>query len=375
MSAERVLDRRTLNRTLLARQLLLERVDLPIPAAVEQLVGLQAQVPVDPYVALWSRLRDFDPDELGRLLLDRDAVRMTLLRSTIHLVTADDSLRIRPLLQELLERAFASSPFARSLEGLDPAPLLARGVELVEERPRTVAQLAAALGALWPDRDPTALAYAVRYLVPLVQVTPRGVWGKTLQATLTTQAGWLGREEPAATVDELVLRYLRAFGPASAADVRTWSGLARLRPVLDRLRPQLRVYRDEGGRELLDVADGEIGDPAAAAPVRLLPQYDNVFLSHADRGRVFDAIVWDGSFVHCGTVFVDGFLAGAWKFGRDGIEVDLRTRVDRAQRRELAVETEALRAFLTSSRRDRGGASRSAARTGARGGSGTARPP
>jgi hypothetical protein len=346
-----VLDRRTLNRTLLARQRLLERVDARPVDVVEHLVGMQAQVPLDPYVGLWSRLRTFDPAELGGELLARRVVRMTLLRATLHLVSSRDALRLRPPLQPMLERAFASSPFARALAGLDLGPFIARGVELVEETPLTIAQLREQLARDWPDHDANALAYAVRYLVPLVQVTPRGVWGATMQPTVTTLSGWVGSEPVGASVDELVLRYLRAFGPASTADVRSWSWLADVRSIVARLRSRLRVYRDETGRDLYDVADGVFADPAAPAPVRFLAEYDNVFLAHADRSRIMDSVVWGAAFTHHGTFFVDGFLAGAWKLHRRKrdatLTVELRTRVRPAARKQVEEEAEGLLAFLT----------------------------
>jgi Winged helix DNA-binding domain len=344
-----VLDRQTLNRTLLARQFLLERVDADPLSLVEQLVGLQAQVPLDPYVACWTRLRSFDPDALGRALLDRRAVRMTLLRATLHLVSRADALRLRPLLQEMLERAFAASPFGKELAGVDLAPVLERGAELVEREPQTLTLLRAVLAEQWPEHDPNALAYAVRYLVPLVQVTPRGVWGRTAQPTVTTLAGWLG-EQPAApaAVDEYVLRYLRAFGPASTADLRTWSGLTDLSPVVARLRPRLRAYRDEQGRELLDVHDGLVVD-AATPPVRFLGQFDNVFLAHADRSRIMATVRWDASFAHRGAFLVDGYLAGAWKLtqerGHASLAVEARVPVPSCRRRELRAEAEAFLAF------------------------------
>ena len=346
-----VLDRRVLNRALLARQLLLGRVQTEPLAAVERLVGMQAQVPLDPYVGLWSRLRAFDPDVLGRALLERRAVRMTLMRATLHLVSSIDACRIRPLLQGVLERAFASSPFARSLDGVDLPALLARGRELVEAEPMTLSRLRAALASEWPDGDANALAYAVRYLVPLVQVTPRGVWGAAMQPTVTTLGGWLGRAEAEpATVDELTLRYLRSFGPASAADVRTWSWLSDVRGVLERLRPQLCTYRSETGRELYDARDGLFVDPETPAPVRFLPEYDNLFLAHADRSRIMDAVTWGTSFAHWGSFFVDGFLAGAWKLKKQRREaallVEPRRRLRAGERREVVREAEALLGFL-----------------------------
>jgi DNA glycosylase AlkZ-like len=352
------LDTRTLNRTLLARQCLLGRVDAEPLDLVERLVGLQAQIPLDPYVGLWTRVCDFDPEVLGRALLARRAVRMTLLRSTLHLVTSDDALRVRPLLQEMLERAFVSSLFARRLEGLDVAPVLARGRDAVEQRPQTIADLGRALAEEWPDRDADALAYAVRYLVPLVQVTPRGVWGRTLAPTVTTLARWLGREPSAeGTLDELVLRYLRAFGPASSADVRAWSWLRDVRAIVDRLRPRLCAYRDERGRTLYDVPDAAFADPSTPAPVRFLPQYDNVFLSHADRGRIMDAVTWGSSFAHRGAFLADGFLAGSWKLAKHGstatLTVDIHAPVRPKLHRQIREEAEALLTFLTPQARNR----------------------
>ena len=347
-----MLDRRTLNRTLLARQSLLERVDADPLDMVERLVGMQAQVPLDPYVGLWSRLRSFDPNELGEALLARRVVRMTFLRSTLHLVSSDDALRLRPLLQQMLERAFASSPFARALDGVDLRPVLAGGSELLEQEPRTIAQLRDALGAEWPACDAKALAYAVRYLVPLVQITPRGVWGRTLQPTVTTLATWLDdRAGEVATADDLVLRYLRVFGPATAADIRTWSWLTDIQRVLERLRPCLRAYKDEHGRTLFDVEDGVIAESDTPAPVRLLPEYDNVFLSHADRSRIVNNVQWNSSFRNRGALLADGFLAGAWKLTREKthatLEINARTHISRQQRADIRKEAQELLAFLS----------------------------
>jgi hypothetical protein len=286
-------------------------------------------------------------------LEDRRLVRMTLFRATLHLVASDDALRLRPLLQSMLERACASSPFARALVGLDFAPVQARAVRLLEQSPLTLTQLRAALAKEWPDWDANALAYAVRYLTPLVQVTPRGVWGKAMQPTVTTLDRWLAEQPSPAetTVDELVVRYLRAFGPASTSDVRTWSWLDNVQAVVDRLEERLRVFRDEAGRRIYDVEDGIFIDGAGPAPVRFLPQYDNVFLSHADRSRIMDKVRWDASFARRGTLFVDGFLAGAWKLTRKRREVtltaEIRTSCPPSQRRAIKQEAESLLAFLS----------------------------
>jgi DNA glycosylase AlkZ-like len=349
------LDRRTLGRALLARQRLLERADVPVPEMVEHLVGLQAQVPRDPYISLWSRLERFDPETLERLLLERAAVRMTLMRATLHLATAADAQPLRAAMQDVCERTFAASPFRRRLEGLDLAALLEAGRGLLEDRPRTIAELGTALAGRWPDRDRQAMAYAVRYLVPLVQVTPRGLLRRSEAPRLATLDAWLGaprgpRPEPGLALDATVRRYLRAFGPATVSDIRAWSGRADLRGVVDRLRPSLRIYRDEAGRELLDVADGIFASGDAPAPVRLLGEYDNVFLGHADRSRVTGDLSWGMAYARRGAFFVDGTLAGAWRSseanGRGVLALDAHRTLRRGDRAAVRDEAMSFARFL-----------------------------
>jgi hypothetical protein len=328
---EPVLALRSLNRTLLARQLLLGRVDRPPDEVVEHLVGLQAQEPIDPYVALWSRIEGFEPMALSDLLADRGVVRAQLLRGTIHLVTARDALTMRPVLRPVLERMLASgSPFGRSLAaaGVDVSEVAAAGRALLEESPRTRAELRDALAPQFPAADATALAQAVTFMVPVVQVPPRALWRSSGQARWAMTESWLGH--PLATdeaPDALVLRYLAAFGPASAADVRAWSGLTGAAEILDRLRPSLRAFRDEAGRELLDVADAPQPDPEMPAPVRFLPVYDNVVLAHADRSRIVAEDyrrVWLAlDMINYGSILVDGFGRAIWRVAREGASVTL----------------------------------------------------
>ena len=276
---------------------------------------MQAQVPNAPYVGLWTRLEGFQPSELSDLIIKRRAVRLGLLRNTIHLVTARDCLALRPPFQSLLERSLKTSAFGRNLEGIDMIALIAQATVLMEERPRTFSELGNLLQRRWPDRDATSLAYAIRYLVPIVQVPPRGIWGKSAQPTWTTAELWLGRPlERKPSVEQLILRYLAAFGPAAVADISAWSGLKALRQVVERLRPKLRTFRDERGRELFDVLDGPLPDPDTPAPPRFLPEYDNLLIGHDDRTRVIDHAYRYVIFI--GTLLVDGFVQGTWTIKR-----------------------------------------------------------
>jgi hypothetical protein len=315
-----VLGVRELNRATLARQMLLRRWKLPAADAIERLVGMQAQVPTDPYIGLWARLDGFRHDELAGLLADRHAVRGTLMRSTLHLVTARDMLAVCPVMQPVIDRSFRTgSPFGRRVEGVDLEALLAAGRELVEERPRTRAELRSLLGERWPDHDDDALAMAITYLLPMVQVTPRGVWGKSAQATWTTVEAWLGRPvDPVPSLDGVVTRYLGGFGPASVNDVQAWSGLTRLREVIDRLRPRLRVFRGEAGRELFDLPDAPRPKADAPAPVRFLPEFENALIGYRDRSRVIGA---EGRGSDPPGIFraflVDGFVGGRWDLVRE----------------------------------------------------------
>ncbi|AJE80998.1 hypothetical protein SLNWT_0622 [Streptomyces albus] len=342
-----VLSARALNRATLARQLLLEPAESTVPEALEHLLGLQAQNVRPPYFALAARLARFRPEDLSAPMAGRQAVRSATLRSTLHTHTARDLLRLRPFVQPAKDRELHH--FRKGLTGVDLDRLSALARELVEDEPRTMAQLRTALGAAWPDAEPRALAMAARCLLPLIQVTPRGLWGRGGQVALTTAEKWLGRAAAEAVeplgAGEAVRRYLAAFGPASVKDMGTWCGLTGLRAGFEELRPALRVFRDEHGTELFDLPEAPRPDPDTPAPPRFLPEYDNLLLSHADRTRVIPPVhrhrhVRGNQAFR--TLLLDGFLAGLWRLDESGerplLTVELFEGASRAARSGIEEE-------------------------------------
>jgi hypothetical protein len=316
-----VLGQRALNRALLERQFLLRRRKMSVEAAIERLVGLQAQSPNAPYVGLWARLESFRTDQLSRLITDRKVVRIALMRSTIHMVSDRDCLMLRQLVQPVLDREMRGSAHGRNIAGIEIDQLVAAGRAIVEERPRTTADLGELLAERWPGHYSRSLAYAIRNNVPLVQVPPRGLWGQGGQPTCTSAESWLGRSpDGSASIDTLILRYLAAFGPATVMDIQAWSGLTKLREEVGRLRPGLRVFRNEDGSDLFDLPDAPRPDPGVPSPPRFLPEFDNLLLSHADRRRVISddhrkrMATLNGMIP--GTILVDGFVAGVWRVRR-----------------------------------------------------------
>lgn len=352
MATAPILDTRSLNRALLDRQLLLRRRRLAPLAVLERLVGLQAQLPEPPYYGLWSRIEGFRPEDLARLVEGRAAVRIVLMRGTLHLVSAADGLAIRPLVQPVLDRSLQGA-YGKRLAGVDLEALAAAARPLVEERPRTAAELGALLQPAWPESDPEALGSAARVVLPLVQVPPRGLWRRSGPSAHTTAELWLGRAPSAGSIDELALRYFGAFGPASVVDLQTWSGLTRLTEVVERLRPSLRVYRDDAGRELFDRADARLPAADVEAPPRFLAPFDNTLLSHADRTRILPAAwrtrVLTPNAVMPGTFLVDGFVAGTWKIAttakRATLEITPFTPLDARDREALEEEAARLLDF------------------------------
>jgi hypothetical protein len=274
------------------------------------------------------------------------------MRGTIHLVSAADALVLRPLMQPVLDAELARHPeFGPPLRGLDLEPVLAVARPALEERPLTGTELRAVLAERFPELDARALAYACRNHLALVQVPPRGLWGRRSQVRSTPLEHWVGRPFAASpSLDDVVLRYLGAFGPASGADVTAWSRLTGLRVVIERLRPRLRGFRAENGRELLDLPDAPRPDPETPAPVRFLPEYDNALLSHADRSR-FAAqglrVAVSGDWVGRGAVLHDGVVVGSWRREGANVAVRLAVKLQRRARSEIAAEGRRLAAFLS----------------------------
>jgi hypothetical protein len=348
---------RALNRATLDRQLLLRRHEMPAQQAVRHLAGLQAQAPLAPYVGLWTRLARFTTAELSGLVSERTLVRAPIMRATVHLVDAADFVAFRPLFGALMAAGLRAN-YARTLTGVDLDTLIARASDLLAKRPLTRTQLARELAPSWPEAEPASLAYAVTYLLPVVQVPPRGLWGKSAQATWTTAESWLAGPAPLADglaargdagrpVDRLVLRYLAAFGPATVADVQMWSGLTRLREVTERL--ELRTYRGPDGAELLDLPDLRPPDEDTPAPPRFLPEFDNLLLSHADRRRVIPhsnpVPLWPGNGATQGTLLIDGAWDATWKITAEALTITPFRRLTGAEESAITPEAAKLLAF------------------------------
>ncbi|WP_112490760.1 winged helix DNA-binding domain-containing protein [Streptomyces bacillaris] len=345
--------------------MLLERSELPPLEAVSHLCGLQAQEPQEPFTGLWSRLRGFQPGVLSDLLTGRQVVRTHLMRRTVHLVTAADVLAWRARHNAMLRQRVLGA-YRRELAGVDLDELAAAGRDvLADGEPRSMAQLARAVADRWPEPGTRPLGeMLVAGVLPMVQLPPRGVWRQKAGVRNALVSSWLGREiDPLPTEDgsdpvgqELVRRYLAAYGPAATADVRAWSGLAGLPGAVAALRGELVTFRDERGRELLDLPDAPRPDPETPAPVRFLPAFDNAILGYDDRTRIIDDADRGLSVAGSRVVLVDGRVAATWdvepgtesgKGAEDTVVVTPLRAFSRSERAEVAQEGEELAAFLS----------------------------
>jgi hypothetical protein len=353
MSAERVLSERELNRSLLARQGLLERSDGPLPRTIERVGGLQAQYAPSMYVGLWSRMRALDRDELTRALERRRVIQGTLMRVTIHLVARGDYWAFA-----LATRAARRTLWLRSRRGMIEERAMRAAADLVAARLEISGTLAR---KEIEELVGKPRAEGVGLWVDLVRVPPSGTWERRRADLFARALDWVGparpliRGEPGVltgeqAVDHLVRRYLAGFGPASREDVVSYTGLTKadLAPVLDRLA--LRRFRSAGGDELLDVARGPLPDPDTPAPVRFLPTWDATLLVHARRTGILPEehrkkIFHVRNPHSLPTFLVDGAVAGTWRHDKGTIALEPFGALDARARRELEAEAERLAAF------------------------------
>jgi hypothetical protein len=354
-----VLSDRTLNRTMLARQQLLSRGSGSVAELIDRLVGLQAQAPLAPYVALWSRLEDFEAEQLSKLMRSRAYVRGHAMRSTIHLVSAKDFPALRAVSDATVALNLSGqAPWAQAIRDVDRPTLAADVRAVLADGPLRRGPLAYRLVGRWGTDVAGAAASAVAVLTGCLQATPRGLWGEHAPVAWATVQQWLGTElpEPAPSPVPFLLRYLAAFGPASIADMRTWSGWLRLREVMDASGVQLRRFRSEHGRDLLDLPDAPLADPELCAPIRFLPEYDNVHFAYQQRERInphrFSIPRRPGDGAIMGTFLADGVFAGEWRRQESAdrqtatLTIEAYRELTADERAQMDQEGRALLAFL-----------------------------
>jgi hypothetical protein len=346
-----VLSLRDLNRTLLRRQHLLERTEMPALQMVEHLVGLQAQENLPPYLSLAARLEAFDPHELSDALERKDAVRFLTMRGTIHVLVPDDALSLRAWVQRALDQQSSSNQMSRPARGVSVNELVAATRRLLEPGPLSVKEVGERLAEIFADVPAAALAHVARERVPMLQVPPRGLWKSSGGVVYQTVENYLGR--PMAEVDEheLVRRYLRAFGPATPADMTVWSRVTRLGPVFESMKDELIVVECEDGERRYDVPGAPYAEGDTPAPVRMLGAYDNVWLSHANRDHIVPVDVrprWMGTNGGVGsTIFLDGFMAGLWWVRDDRVVTEVFRKLTRDEQSGLDAEIERIGALLS----------------------------
>jgi hypothetical protein len=336
--------------------MLLTRVNLPVLDAIERLVGIQAQDPNAPYFSLWTRLEGFRPEDLSNLIQDKKVVRLSLMRSTIHLVSSQDGMSLRPLVQSVHESLLKNS-FGKNLIGLDVQAVVKAGRSLIETNPLTFSELGKQLNTQWPDVDSATLAAVIRTFVPLVQLPPRGLWGKSGQAVHTSSEAWLGNLPFLnLTMNDMILRYLAVFGPATIQDIQVWSGLTKLREKVEQLRPQLIIFHDDQGNELFDIPDVPRPDQNIPSPPRFFGGFDNILLSYADRRRIIEDEYRNKVFTKNGiiksTILIDGFVSGIWKVQKEKgsvrLMIELFKKLPNEEHNALTKEGDRLLDFIAS---------------------------
>lgn len=355
MSRERVLTRRELNRALLQRQFLLERQSLMPVKAVERLGALQAQSTPSPYLSLATRLEGFERDHLTRALKERRLVKALLQRGTLHVVSPGDYWAISTARREL-----GGVLWPPSYEALVPKARLAKLAQLVlaelEAGERTFKEIRALLEPHAQGvATPTFLWRRVQGQANVMHVPPSGIWGYGGHGVYAAADGRLKGEPPPPreAFDHLVRRYLGAYGPATKQDIGQWAGIPRLKPIAESLdRMSLRTFADEQGRTLYDLPRAPLPHPETPAPVRLVPRFDNLVLSHDDRSRVLgdiapSRIVTKNGIVHA-TILVDGFVVGTWQLEDGRVVLEPFGKLDAGAKRALKEEEERVEAFAAS---------------------------
>lgn len=353
MASDRVLTRRDLNRALLERQFLLERKALAAVKAVERLGGLQAQSTTSPYLSLWTRLDGFERHQLVRALKRRRLVKAIIQRGTLHIVTPSDYWAFATARRKLGGIVWPPSYEAR-LPTVSLVKLAAAVAAELEGVELTFKEVRALLEPYeQPGISPTFIWRRIQGHAYIVHVPPSGIWGYGGQGVYTAAEGTLVGGPPPAEegFDRLVRTYLAAYGPATKHDIGQWAGIPRIAPITASLaRQSLRTYQDEQGRTLYDLPRAPLPDADTPAPVRLIPRFDNVVLSHADRSRILgdvppSRIVTNNGIVHA-TVLVDGFVAGTWQLDNGRVVLEPFAPLVRDVKRALRDEAERLEAFV-----------------------------
>lgn len=345
---ERVLTARALNRALLARQFLLERSTLSLPKTLDALAGLQTQYAPSAYVALWSRLAGFERDALTRALVDRRVIQATLMRATIHMVSSGDFPLLASAIRRI-RREWWVRVHKKELAGVEMDRFVALARELLSDGPVRAKVLQAKLEAAGAPRP---AATGIGMWIDLVRVPPSGTWEERRADLYGLADTWTGRGDATEEegMDHLVRRYLAGFGPASAGDVASFTGIhiGALRPVLARL--SLRTFHDEQGRVLLDLPRAPLPDPGTPAPIRFLPTWDATLLVHARRTQILperhrNRIFHTKAPHSFSTFLVDGQVAGAWRYDEGRVAIEPFEPLPKRILQEVEREAEPLAAF------------------------------
>lgn len=348
------LSTRTLTRTLWLRQQLVpgHRWVSGVPELIAHLIGLQAQDNLPPYLSLAARIDGFAPADLSDLIEDRIVVRFLTMRGTVHVLTADDALQLRGWVQPALDRQSATNQTSRPANHVTTAELDAVVGPFLADGPRSLTDIGTELATRYPGVPEEALRHVTRERLPLLQVPPRGLWKRSGGVVYAYADRYLGRSFTEADVEELVLRYLAAYGPATAADMTKWSLVTRLGPVFTAMARagRLTTCTDDTGRTLYDVPDAPIAEEDLPLPPTLLGMYDNVFLSHADRDRIAPDEArkgWMGTNGGTGAaLFLEGLLAGIWRVADGKVEITTFREPTKAERAGLDAEIARVEALL-----------------------------